>query len=249
VTPLSRVVIVTAAANGIGQATAVAFARSGNRLALLDIDSAGLAVTERCVREAGAESLSIVADVTRAEEVDAAVRQTSEWGQRIDVLANVVGGSRPGTAVPDLSEADWEHTLRLNLTSAFLMCRAVIPAMAARGAGAIVNVASSAGLDGARRNAAYVAAKAGIVGLTKALALDHGPSGIRVNCVAPGSVLTPLMERNNSPAQIAQIASRNLSNRVANPDEIAAVIVFLASDAASWMMGETVRVDGGRLQR
>jgi NAD(P)-dependent dehydrogenase (short-subunit alcohol dehydrogenase family) len=163
----------------------------------------------------------------------------------IDVLVNVVGGSRPGKTAAELTLAEWDRLLALNLTSTFLMCRAVIPHMEKAGGGAIVNVSSGAGVRGMARNPGYVAAKAGVAALTRALAIDHGPNGVRVNCVAPGPVRTPLMARNRTPDEIATMGRLALAGRIAEPREIADAVHWLASDAASYVMGQTLEVDGG----
>jgi NAD(P)-dependent dehydrogenase (short-subunit alcohol dehydrogenase family) len=156
-----------------------------------------------------------------------------------------VGGSRPGRTVVDLTLAEWHDLLALNLTSTFLMCRQVIPVMIAGGGGAIVNVSSGAGVRGMHANPGYVAAKAGVVGLTRALAIDHAADGVRGNAVAPGPVRTPLMRRTRTPEEIADLGHVSLLGRIAEPSELADVIVWLASDAASYVQGQTIEVDGG----
>ncbi|MDG4771433.1 SDR family oxidoreductase [Solwaraspora sp. WMMD792] len=252
-TPAPPVALITAAAHGIGAATARSFAEAGHRLVLADVDAAGLAATAADLTAAdltgadpaGADRVTtVVADATTeagaATAVDAA---TTRYG-RLDALINVVGGSRPGRTVLDIDLAEWDRWLSLNLTSVYLMCRAALPQLTAVG-GAIVNVSSGAGLRGMRANPAYCAAKAGVVGLTRALAIDHGPAGVRVNCVAPGPVRTPLMERNRSAAEIDAMGRIAVLGRIGDPAEIAAAIRWLASDAASYLTGQTIEVDGG----
>lgn len=238
------VAVVTGAGGGIGQATALAFAAQGATVVGVDLDRAALAGTMEEVRAAGVDGVPVVADVTTAAGTAEAVDVAHRRG-RLYCLANVVGGSRPGTTVVDLALDQWAAVLDLNLTSIYLMCQAAIPVMVANGGGAIVNVSSGAGLRGMRANPAYVAAKAGVAGLTRALAIDHGPEGVRVNCVAPGPVLTPLMRRNRSEEEITWLAGQSLTGRVADPREVADVIVYLCSNQASYVMGQTIPVDGG----
>jgi NAD(P)-dependent dehydrogenase (short-subunit alcohol dehydrogenase family) len=240
------VAIVTGAADGIGEATAQAFAAAGYRLVLVDRNEAGLDELVVGLGPAGRRDVHEVAVGDVTDEADAAA--IAERAGRLggpDVLVNVVGGSRPGKTVVDLTLGEWHELLALNLTSTFLMCRAVLPHMERAGAGAIVNVSSGAGLRGMRANPAYCAAKAGVVALTRALAIDHGPAGVRVNCVAPGPVRTPLMRRNRTPDEIAAIGRLSPTGRIGEPDEIAAAILWLASDASSYVMGQTIEVDGG----
>lgn len=236
-----RVVVVTGAADGIGQATAHAFAAAGDRLVLVDVSAEGAAATAAGV---GTAVEVVVADVTaEADTARAVVAAVSRFG-RLDVLVNVVGGSRPGKTVVDLTLDEWNTLLALNLTSTFLMCRAALPHLVET-SGAIVNVSSGAGLRGMKANPGYVAAKAGVAALTRALAIDHGPAGVRVNAVAPGPIRTPLMRRNRTPEEIAGMGGLSLTGRIGEPEEIASVIVWLASDAASYLMGQTLEVDGG----
>ena len=234
------VAIITAAADGIGKATALAFGRAGYRLVLVDIDAAGVAAT---AAECG--GLALTADVTDEQAVRGLVDHTLAAYGAVDVLVNVVGGSRPGKSTIDLPLAEWERLLTVNLTSVFLTCQAVLPHMERAGSGAIVNVSSGAGLRGMQRNPGYVAAKAGVAALTRALAIDHGPHGVRVNCVAPGPVRTPLMRRNRTPDEIAAMGGLALAGRIGEPEEIADAILWLAGDSSSYVMGQTIAVDGG----
>jgi NAD(P)-dependent dehydrogenase (short-subunit alcohol dehydrogenase family) len=236
------VTIVTAAGDGIGQATAQAFGALGHRMVLVDLNGETLAATTASIT---ADVEAIVADVTDESATAGVVARAVDRFGGVDILVNVVGGSRPGQTVVDLSLDDWNRMLALNLTSTFLMCRAALPHLERSGKGAIVNVASGAGLRGMRANPGYIAAKAGVVALTRALAIDHGPRGVRVNCVAPGPIRTPLMRRNRSADEIAAMGKLAIAGRIGEPDEIAAAIVWLASDAASYVMGQTIEVDGG----
>lgn len=239
-----RVAIVTGGCGGIGEATSRLFAQRGASVVVADVDEAGLdRVAGDIEAPGGCEVMRC--DVTREDETHALAARALERFGRIDVLANVIGGSRPGKTVVDMSLEDWQYSLDFNLTSTFLAARAVIPQMRAQGSGTIVNVASGAGLRGMKNNAAYVAAKGGVVALTRALAMDHAKDGIRVNCVSPGPVLTPLMRRNRNDDEIAVIARQSMSGRLGAPEELASAIAFLASDASSYIQGETINVDGG----
>ena len=237
----SPVAIVTAAGEGIGAATAHAFAAAGYRLVLVDINAQAVNETANALPGSAVE----VADVTDEAAVAELVARSLEQFGRVDVLVNVVGGSRPGKTAAELTLDEWNRMLALNLTSTFLMCRAVLPHMEQRGKGAIVNVSSGAGLRGMRANPGYVAAKAGVGALTRALALDHGRNGVRVNCVAPGPIRTPLMRRNRTPDEIKMMGEIAIAGRIGEPEEIAAGILWLASDASSYVMGQTIEIDGG----
>lgn len=235
------VALVTGAADGIGAATARAFAAAGYRLTLVDLSDDGVASTAASV---DVEVEVVGADVTDEAATQRAVAAAVDRFGQLDVLANVVGGSRPGKTVMELTLDEWNSLLALNLTSTFLMCRAALPHLVDR-IGAIVNVSSGAGLRGMKANPGYVAAKAGVAALTRALAIDHAGSGVRINAVAPGPIRTPLMRRNRTPDEIAEMGGLSLSGRIGEPEEIASVIVWLAGDGASYLNGQTLEVDGG----
>ena len=240
---MSRIAVVTGAASGIGAATARRLAADGAELCLVDRDADG-------VRElASAVSAHyLVADVT---EPGAAERVLAESGG-VDVLVTAAGAIVRRTA-EETSDADWDAALALNLTATFRFCRAAIPVMRERGGGAIVTVGSGWGLVAGPRAVAYAATKAAVVNLTRALAIDHGPDGIRANCVCPGDTDTPLLR--DELAQLGQDATAGITQsgasrplgRVASPDEIAAAIAWLASDDAGHVTGTTLVVDGGGL--
>lgn len=239
-----KVAVVSAAGGGIGAATALLLARAGATVVGVDIDADALAEREQELGDGGRWH-SVVADVTSRPATEALVAEVMAAHGRVDSLVNVAGGSRPGQTVVALEPSEWDRLVALNLTSVYLMCRAAIPHMEAAGGGTIVNVSSGAGLRGMQANPAYVAAKAGVVALTRSLAIDHGPNGVRSNAVAPGPVATPLMRRNRTPDEIAYIARQTLVGRVGEPDELAHAIAWLASGDSSYVMGQTIAVDGG----
>lgn len=239
-----RVAIVTAGASGIGQGTVWLFAERGASVVAADVDEAGLADT--VARAAAPERIrTVVADVTDETATRRVVEAAVNAFGALHLLVNVVGWSRPGYTVVDLSLEDWHRYLAINLTSTFLMSRAAIPRMAESGGGSIVNISSGAGLTGMSRNPAYVAAKGGVVALTRALAIDHADQGIRVNCIAPGAILTPLMRRNRRPEEIEFMAGRSLLGRLGDPGDIAATAAFLCSQDGAYVNGEVITVSGG----
>ena len=242
-----RVVIVTGAAKGIGAVTAQAFGREGARVAALDIDGAGVDRVAADLVAQGRDALGLKSDATSASDVRAAVESViARWG-RVDVLVNNAGGFAVMRTLEDTSQAEWEAVLASNLTSAFLVCKAVLPAMKRQRAGRIVNLASVVARGGAVRVPAhYAAAKAGVIALTRMLALEVADLGIAVNAVAPGTTATDRVLAARTADDTARVAAAIPLRRLGQPAEIAESILFLASDAASFITGAVLDVNGGQ---
>lgn len=244
-----RVAIVTGAARGIGSETARLLHAAGARVALADLSGAeGVA---RELDPTGASALARDVDVTVAADVERFVDEAERHFGRLDILFNNAGVIRRKTVV-ELSEAEWDWVMAVNVKAVFLMSRAVIPRMKKAGGGSIINSGSGWGLVGGARAAAYCASKAAVVNLTRAMAIDHGPDGIRVNAVCPGDTNTPMLRQEAGEVGTAlqtfltEAAARPL-NRLGEPLDIARAVLFLASDWASWVTGSTLVVDGGGL--
>ena len=242
-----RVVVVTGAAKGIGAVTAEAFGHEGARVAALDLDGPGVDKVAAALIARGGEALALKADATSSAAVRAAVDAVlSRWG-RIDVLVNNAGGFAVMRTIEDTEESEWEAILRSNLTSAFLVCKAVVPVMKRQQAGRIVNLASVVARGGAVRVPAhYAAAKAGVIALTRMLALEVAELGITVNAVAPGTTATDRVLAARTPEETARVAAAIPLRRLGQPAEIAETILFLASDAASFVTGAVLDVNGGQ---
>ncbi len=245
------VALVTGGSRGIGRAICTALGTQGCEVIAAAREAAGLAETERLVREAGGSASSLACDVRDPRQIERCVAQALERHGRIDVLVNNAGGgsARPPVPADELPDADWLDTLDLNLTSAWRFCRAAAPSMKARRAGAIVLVASIAARQAsALSGVAYSAAKSGLVGLNRHLAAELGPFGVRVNAVAPGIIGSPRVAAKleaRSAAERAATLARIPLGRIGRVEEVAAVIAFLASPAASYVHGALVDVNGG----
>jgi len=240
-------VLVTGAGSGIGRATALRLAAGGAAVACLDIDPDGLTAT---VDEIGQTGFGVAADITDAEAVDGALAAAATQLGGLDAVANVAGVGDFSGDVTQTSPTEWGRVLAVNLTGTYLVSRAAIPHLRTAGGGAIANVSSQYGLAGCLASPAYCASKAGVVGLTRAMALDHAGEGIRVNCVCPGPVDTPMLwagddQPDAAEREAARTAGRNLAGRSGRPEEIAATIAFLLSDQVGFMTGSIVSVDGG----
>jgi NAD(P)-dependent dehydrogenase (short-subunit alcohol dehydrogenase family) len=242
-----RVALVTGGASGLGQAAARLLAGRGARVVVADISETGGAETVQQCIDAGSEAVFVRTDVTEEGDVEGAVATAVDrWG-RLDAAINNAGINGPTKLVADYTLDEWNSVLAINLTGVFLGLKYEIPQMLAQGGGAIVNTSSGAGLRGFALLPAYVATKHAVLGLTKAAALAYVKEGVRVNAVCPGSTRTPLLEgfMGGDPAMEAAMANSAPIGRLARPEEIAEAMVWLLSDAASFMVGHALAVDGG----
>lgn len=244
-----QVALITGASSGIGRATAEAFARAGARVAVNYLkNEKGANEAVEAIRKAGGEAIALRTDVTRSSEVKNMVATTEKkWG-KLDVLVNNAGDLLSRQTLTDMTEEYWDQIMALNLKSVFLCTQAVWKHMADRKSGTIINVASIAGRNGGGLGAAaYAAAKGAMITYTKGLAKELAPHGIRVNGINPGVILTPYHEKYSPPELMKKMVSAIPMGRAGTSEEIADVIVFLASPAARYMTGETVEVNGGML--
>lgn len=243
-------VLVTGAASGIGAATCRRLAVEGCHIAGLDRQADPLVGLVREFREQGHVAVAAAADVRSWEDVERAVSAAAHELGRLDAAVNVAGiGGYTGDVVAT-SLADWRAVIDVDLTGVFLVSRAVIPFLRQAGGGSIVNVSSQYGLVGGAGSPAYCAAKAGVIGLTRAMAVDHAQEGIRINCICPGPIETPLLTAGAAQGELGsrereRIRGRILLGRPGAPEDVAALIAFLLSDDARNMTGSVVTTDGG----
>jgi NAD(P)-dependent dehydrogenase (short-subunit alcohol dehydrogenase family) len=242
-----KAALVTGAASGIGRATALAFARAGARVVVADVATAAGEETASAARALGATAHFVRCDVRRSADVDTLVQETVARLGRLDCAVNNAGIEGMLASIGDCPEADAAQVIDVNLMGVWRCLHAELPRMVAQGGGAIVNTASVAGLVGAGGLAPYVASKHGVVGLTKAAALEYAKSGIRVNAVCPGLIQTPMVDRlaAASPGVIDAFLAVKPMGRLGAPEEVAAAVVWLCSDAASFTTGHTLTIDGG----
>ena len=239
-----KVAIVTGGGSGIGRATAIAFARDGARVVVSDVDEGHADATVRAIIGAGGIAVATRTDVSKANECAAMVERAVEHFGRLDVACNNAGIGGTQAPVADLSVADWDHVIAINLSSVFYCLKFEIPAMLRSGGGAIVNMSSILGAVGFANASAYVAAKHGMLGLTKNAALEYATQNIRVNAVGPGFIRTPMIA-----GLEASVLPLHPMGRLGSPEEVADLVVFLSSTRAGFITGAYYPIDGGYLAR
>jgi NAD(P)-dependent dehydrogenase (short-subunit alcohol dehydrogenase family) len=243
-----KVAFVTGAGTGIGRATALAFARQGASVAVVGRAPEELDESVALIEKEGGRALAIACDVIRGDEVKAAVERTVEAFGRLDFAFNNAGIEQPTKPLVDVTEEEWDRLLDVNLRGVFLCMKYELPHMVKQGGGAIVNTGSRASVIGIAGQAAYCASKFGLIGLTKAAALDYASSNIRVNAVCPGYVDTPMMKRftGGTPEGRQNVIQNVPAGRPAKPEEIAGTVVWLCSDAGAYVVGHALVIDGGQ---
>jgi NAD(P)-dependent dehydrogenase (short-subunit alcohol dehydrogenase family) len=247
----NRVALVTGGASGIGRATAALLAREGAAVAVVDLDGVGAQAVARQIEGEGGEAIAVRCDVSQAADCERAVGETIGAFGGLDILFNNAGIIRRADLL-DTTEEEWDRVMAVNVKSVFLMSKYAIPHLAERGGGAIVNTASGWGLVGGRYAVAYCASKAAVVNMTRAMALDHGHQNIRVNCICPGDTDTAMLrdearQLGQSDEQFLQGAADRPLQRIGRPEDIAQAVLYLASDASSFVTGAALVVDGGGL--
>ena len=242
-----KVVLVTGAAQGLGRASARIFAREGARVVVVDINRNGGEETVGLIKSAGGDATFVAADVSKSEEVQAMVQAAVDIYGGLDCAHNNAAISLPSHPLAEVPEEEWQRGIDVDLTSVFLGMKYEVPEMLKRGGGAIVNTASAGGFVAVPGSASYIAAKYGIVGLTKVAALDYGALGIRVNAISPGAMWTPMLRARaaTEPGHVDHLTAMHPIGRLAEPEEVAEAAVWLCSDAASFVLGHTLSVDGG----
>jgi NAD(P)-dependent dehydrogenase (short-subunit alcohol dehydrogenase family) len=242
-----KVALITGAGSGMGRAASVLFAREGAKVAAIDIAEASAAETARMIKSAGGEAISLRADVSDSEDARAMVEETVRAFGGLDVLYNNAGIEGESGFIAQLSEEAFDRVIAINLRGVWLGMKYGLPRIVERGGGAVINTASVAGIVGLKGAAAYCAAKAGVISLTRVAALEYGRYNVRVNCICPGVIHTPMVDRIIGPdgLQPRFIQRSSVLGRVGSADEIAHTALFLASDEAPFATGAPFIIDGG----
>jgi len=237
----NKVALITGAASGIGRASALLFAQEGAKVMAVDIDLRGGMETVEMIKSMGGEAIFILADVSKASDMEKAIKSCVERYDKLDILFNNAGVAQDCSIV-DMSEDEWDRVINVNLKGVFLGSKYAIPQMIKQGGGVIINTASTLGLAAEPNCAAYCASKGGVIALTKALAVECAPFNIRVNCICPGPIATPMILK--EPQQQIDVSYVPLK-RLGKPEEIAHAALFLASSESTYVTGAALIVDGG----
>lgn len=247
----NKVALITGGSSGIGRSSALAFAREGAKVVVVDVNVEGGEETARMIQGSGGESIFVRTDVSRAVEVAAMVSKAVATYGRLDCAHNNAGVGSDQCPTADCTEEVWNRIIGVNLKGVWLCMKYEIPQMLRQGKGAIVNTSSVAGLVGFRNYAAYAASKHGVLGLTKVATLDYASAGIRINAVCPGTILTPMVKAAfaRRPEREAEDLAAHPIGRFGTPEEVAEAVVWLCSDAASFVTGHALAVDGGLVAR
>jgi 3-oxoacyl-[acyl-carrier protein] reductase len=244
---VGKVAVVTGGSRGIGAETSRVLAKNGVKVAVIGRDAAAIEGVVNQIQAGGGEALGIQADCTRSAEIERMRQQVEQELGFPEILAVFAGSGGEPTPTVQMSEERWHAVIDANLTATFLTVKSFLPAMIEHKRGAIITMASSAGRLPSPASAAYSAAKAGVIMLSRHLAADMGKHGIRVNCIAPSSILTEKVQRQMPPAMQQQVAASFPLGRLGNPEDVALTTLFLASDSAAWLTGLTLDVAGGRI--